>query len=65
MNKRLIGTCFLAAVFTAAFSQSVCPVDLCNNKLRGKEIYIPKDLQGMDLQNLNGAIIGCAVRTMW
>ena len=51
MNKRLIGTCFLAAVFTAAFSQSVCPVDLCNNKLRGKEIYIPKDLQGMDLQN--------------
>lgn len=44
MNKRLIGTCFLAAVFTAAFSQSVCPVDLCNNKLRGKEIYIPKDL---------------------
>mgnify|MGYP007073776207 CR=1 FL=1 len=46
MNKRLIGTCFLAAVFTAAFSQSVCPVDLCNNKLRGKEIYIPKDLQG-------------------
>ena len=44
MNKRLIGTCLLAAVFTAAFSQSVCPVDLCNYKLRGKEIYIPKDL---------------------
>ena len=51
MNKRLIGTCFLAAVFTAAFSQSVCPVDLCNNKLRGKEIYIPKDLQGMDSES--------------
>lgn len=51
MNKRLLVIFSLAAAFTAAFSQSVCPVDLSNNKLRGKEIYVPKDLQGMDLHN--------------
>lgn len=51
MNRKLALIFSLAAVATAAFSQSVCPVDLSNNKLRGKEIYVPKDLQGMDLRN--------------
>lgn len=48
---RYIVACLFAVWASVVFSQSVCPVDLCNNKLRGKEIYIPKDLQGMDLQN--------------
>lgn len=39
-----------AAVSTAAFSQSVCPKDLCSN-IKGKEIYIPKDLQKMNLDD--------------
>ena len=51
MLMRYIVACLFAVWASVVFSQSVCPVDLCNNKLRGKEIYIPKDLQGMDLQD--------------
>lgn len=49
-----------------SLGQVVCPKEICGN-VKGKEIYIPKDLQGMDfrIRNLNGAITVCVVRIMW
>ena len=48
--KILLGSIILGVSSSLVFSQSVCPKEICGN-VKGKEIYIPKDLQGMDLQN--------------
>ena len=48
--KILLGSIILGVSSFPVFSQSVCPKEICSN-VKGKEIYIPKDLQGMDLQN--------------
>ena len=49
MKQLLILSVFLG-LYLFSCGQSVCSKEVCGN-IKGKEIYIPKDLQGMDLQN--------------
>lgn len=49
MKQLLLLSAFLG-LNLASLGQIVCPKELCGN-IKGKEIYIPKDLQGMDLHN--------------
>lgn len=44
----LLSSFLCAALTLPAAAQHVCPKEACAN-FKGKEIYIPKDLQGMDL----------------
>ena len=50
MRQLLILSAFLGLNFVS-FGQVTCPKEICSNVIKGKEIYIPKDLQGMDLHN--------------
>ena len=50
MKRLAFSAALCAALIGTASGQNVCPKDACVN-FKGKEIYIPKDLQGMDLQD--------------
>lgn len=50
MKRLAFSVALCAALIGTASGQNVCPKDACVN-FKGKEIYIPKDLQGMDLQD--------------
>ena len=50
MKRLAFSAALCAALIGTASGQNVCPKDACVN-FKGKEIYIPTDLQGMDLQD--------------